>query len=156
MARLNALIAASLLLIASAAPRVAAAPAPAGASVQGNVWTARNAPIPHARVRLRNADTGRVAGTAQANEDGRFMFGNVEPGVYFVELVNETGAVLAVGSRFSIGAGETLATFVRLSNSPYAWLTGFFGNAAAAVTSGAASQGITAISATARPVSAGR
>ena len=47
-------------------------------------------------------------------------------------------------TRSSIAPGETVATFVRLGTK-VPWFPGFFGNAASAVASTAASQGITAI-----------
>jgi len=156
MVRLNALIAACVLLIAGSALRVAAGPAPARTtSIQGNAWTATSAPIPHARVRLRNVTSSRIAAVAQANEAGQFTFANIEPGIYLVELVNENAAVLAVGHVFTIAQGETVATFVRLGTR-VPWFSGFFGNAAAAVASSAASQGITALAPIGRPASAGR
>ena len=156
MVRLNALIAAFVLLIAGSAPGVAGMAVPArAASVRGNAWTAQNAAVPHARLRLRNIDTGRVSAVTQANEHGLFAFGNVEPGTYVVELVNPAGSVLAVGQSFTITAGENIATFVRLPAAG-SWYSGFFGNAAAAVASSAASQGITALAPAGRPASAGR
>ena len=156
MVRLNALIAAFVLLIAGSALRVAGAPAAArGSSITGNAWTADNTPIPHARLRLRNVDSGKINGVAQANESGQFTFSNIEPGIYLVELVNDRAAVLAVSHVFNIAAGETVATFVRLGTR-VPWFSGFFGNAAAAVASSAASQGITALAPTGRPASAGR
>ena len=45
---------------------------------------------------------------------------------------------------FVIASGETVATFVRLGTK-VPWFNGFFQNAASAVASTAASQGITAI-----------
>jgi hypothetical protein len=156
MVRLNALIAACALLIAGSAARVAAGPAPARiATVQGNAWTALNIAVPHARLRLRDVESGKVAALAQANEAGLFAFGNVAPGTYVVELVDSRGSVLAVGQRFSVAGGATVATFVRLPAAS-SWFSGFFGNAAAAVASSAASQGITALVPVGRPASAGR
>jgi hypothetical protein len=156
MVRLNALIAAFVLLIAGAAARVAGAPAPARVTaIQGIAWTATNAPIPHAKLRLRNVSIGKIDAVTEANDAGQFTFANIEPGVYVVELVNETGTVLAVGHAFTIAPGETVATFVRLGTR-VPWFSGFFGNAAAAVASSAASQGITALAPVGRPASAGR
>jgi hypothetical protein len=156
MVRLNALIAASALLIAGTAARVAATPAPARtASIQGNAWTALNTAVPHARLRLRDVETGKVAALTQANEAGLFAFGSVAPGIYVVELVDPRGSVLAVGQRFTVATGQTVATFVRLPAAS-SWFSGFFGNAAAAVASSAASQGITALVPVGRPASAGR
>jgi hypothetical protein len=157
MVRLNALIAAFVLLIAGSVLRasVAAVPARAAASIRGNAWTAHNTAIPHAKLRLRDVANGRIVAVTQANEEGLFAFGNVEPGSYAVELVNGSGSVLAIGHLFSVASGETVATFVRLG-APSSWFSGFFTNAAAAVASSAASQGITALAPVGRPASAGR
>ena len=156
MARLNALIAAFLLLIAASAIRAGAAPAAARAtSIQGNAWTATNAPIAGARLRLRNVSSGRIQAATIANEAGQFMFVNIEPGTYLVELVNESASVLAVSHVFTIAADETVATFVRLGTRAPG-LLGLFENAAVAVTSGAASLGIGALAPVSRPASAGR
>jgi hypothetical protein len=113
-------------------------------SIIGTAWQADNTPIPHARVQLRNTLTGRMAAHAVANERGQFSFHNVETGSYLIELVSETGKLLAVGHGFTIGPGETVATFVRLGTR-VPWFTGFFSNAAAAVASSAAAAGVTAL-----------
>ena len=158
MVRLNALIAAFMLLVAAAVLRAGADPAPGSSratSIRGNAWTADNAPIPLARLRLRNVVTGKIEAVALANEAGQFTFANVEGGTYLVELVNDAAAVLALGHAFSIAPGETVATFVRLGTKG-PWFAGFFGNAAAAVASSAASQGITALAPIVRPASSGR
>jgi hypothetical protein len=156
MARLHALIAACVLLTAASAIRAGAAPAAARATlIQGNAWTAENAPIPAARLRLRNVASGKIQGATTANEAGQFTFANVEPGTYLVELVNQSASVLAVSHVFTVAADETVATFVRLGTRPPG-LLGLFTNAAAAVTSGAASLGIGALAPISRPASAGR
>jgi hypothetical protein len=155
MVRLNALIAAFVLLIAGVSLRAAPTPALATASIQGEAWTAHNTALPHAKLRLRNVDSGNVDGAAQANEAGRFAFGNVKPGSYVVELVDSSGAVLAVSQRIVIASGQNVATIVRLP-ARGSFFSGFFGNAAAAAASGAASLGITALAPVGRPASAGR
>ncbi len=161
-------------LIAAAAPRTdpparrhadAAPPAKAdatsaaarrGTSILGAAWYADNSPIPNARLRLRNLQTGRVEATTVGGEDGRFTFASVESGSYLVELVSESGGVLALGQPFTIAPGETVATFVRL-RVKVPWYAEFFSSAGAAAVSAAALAGITAIAPEAvRPVSAQR
>lgn len=157
-----ALVACALALAAPVSatddPKGTAAPARAArsTSIIGSAWQADNTPIPYARVRLRSTLTGRLAGHAVANESGQFSFHNVDTGSYLIELVSETGKVLAVGHAFTIGPGETLATFVRLGTR-VPWFTGFFSNAAAAVASSAAAAGVMAVAPdTMRPVSSTR
>ena len=156
MVRLPALFAAAVLLHAAAMVH-AGAPVSTGraTAILGQVWTSESRPIPGARVRLRNLGSGKIEAATLANEAGQFTFANIEGGSYLVELINDTASVLAVGQVFSIAPGETVATFVRLGTR-VPWFTGFFGNAAAAVASSAASQGITALAPIVRPASSGR
>lgn len=119
-------------------------PAATSASIIGSVWRDGNVAVPGARVRLRNYATGRLADTTQANDVGRFVFRNLEGGHYLLEVVNETGKVLAIGQPLAVGPGVTVATFLRLgSRKP--WFAGFFQNVAAASVSTASSLGVTAI-----------
>jgi hypothetical protein len=125
-------------------------------SILGGAWNADNSPIPHARLRLRNVLTGRIEASAVANEKGEFAFTGVEGGSYVIELVSEGGKVLTLGQTFTVAAGETVATFVRLGTTAR-WFDGFFKSAAAAASSTAASAGVTAIAPDEmRPVSAQR
>lgn len=121
-------------------------------AILGAAWTADNQPIKQANLRLRNVVTGKVQAVAIANDAGQFAFENVPGGSYVVELLNESGRVEVVGDVFTIANGETVATFVR-TGTRVPWFTGFFNNTIAAVSSAAASQGVTAIAPLARPVS---
>lgn len=113
-------------------------------SISGVAWQADNSAIPAARLRLRDVVTGKVAAVAVANEAGRFTFTGIEGGSYLIELVSDTGKILAVGHTFSVAPGESVATFVRLA-AKAPWINGFFSNAASAIASTAASAGVTAI-----------
>ena len=151
-----ATLAAAVLLLApaSAAARSdkRASALPRATAVMGAAWTVNNQPIPAARVQLRNVVTGKIAGTAVADDAGRFTFSNIEGGSYVVELVGANGKILTVGHPFVIAAGETVATFVRLA-AQAPWYAGFFSNAAAAASSTAASYGITAMAPVQLPIS---
>src|SRR5262245_50689861 len=57
------------------------------ATIRGVALTARDNPLADARVRLRNARTGRIAGMKITDQAGLFEFASVEPGSYIVELV---------------------------------------------------------------------
>ena len=119
-------------------------------SIQGVAWRADNTPIALAKVRLRNVVTGRLQNGVLADAEGRFVFREIRPGAYLVELADDEGHVLAVSHTFSVAAGETVATFVRLPPK-VRWFQGFFSNAAALVAAAAASTGITAIAPEAVP-----
>lgn len=113
-------------------------------SVLGVAWTVDNTPIPDARVQLRNLVSGKVEAKAVADDAGQFIFSPIEGGTYVVELLGDNDKILTVGHAFVIAPSETVATFVRLGTK-VPWFHGFFSNAASAVASTAASQGITAI-----------
>jgi hypothetical protein len=123
--------------------REAAAVTRPATRIVGTVWTAENTPIAMARLRLRNATTGRIEATVVANDAGQFVIPGIEGGPFVVEYLSSDDRVLAVGNAFIVAPGETVATFIRLgANKP--WYVGFFSNAATAVVSGAAATGITA------------
>jgi hypothetical protein len=125
--------------------RVGAAAGSSGmTSVLGAAWKVDNSPIPGARVQLRNLVSAKVEARAVADLSGQFTFSRIEGGTYVVELLGDNGKTVTVGHAFVIAPGETVATFVRLGTK-VPWFNGFFGNAASAVASTAASQGITAI-----------
>jgi hypothetical protein len=121
-------------------------------AVLGSAWTADNAPIRQANIRLRNVVSGKVQALTVGNDAGQFAFDNVPGGSYVVELLNDAGRVEVVGHVFTIAPGETVATFVR-TGTKVPWFTGFFNNTMSVVSSTAASAGVTAIAPTARPVS---
>jgi hypothetical protein len=121
-------------------------------TIRGNAWASDNTPIKEAKLRLRNAATGKAVATTVADDAGRFAFTNVETGSYVVEIVTDSGKILAVGHSFTIASGETIGTFVRLgARAP--WFSGFFANTASAAASSASSQGITALAPVARAAS---
>lgn len=125
-------------------PAVGGAVGARATSVMGAAWKSDNSPIPAAKVRLRNVLTGRIEATTVANDLGQFSFNEIDGGSYVIELVSDSGKILAIGHTFTVAPGETVATFVRLAlKAP--WFNGFFGNAASAVASVAASAGVTAV-----------
>jgi hypothetical protein len=121
-------------------------------TILGAAWHADNTPIPGARLRLRNLHSGRLIAHTVANDSGRFVFDSIEGGSYVIELVSESGKVLATGQSFAVAPGETIATFVRLA-SRGSWFTEFLSNAAAAAITTASSLGVTAVGNDARDVS---
>jgi hypothetical protein len=113
-------------------------------SIRGAASRGDNAPIPHAKLRLRDVSSGKIRAMTIANDMGQFVFSNVESGAYIVELISETGKILTIGQTVNVRAGETVATFVRLG-AKVPWFSGFFGNAATSVALAAASTGLTAV-----------
>lgn len=139
----------SLALVGSlcmpAVPTRAQSPGPAGSAIEGRAWRGNQSPIPQASLRLRNIVSGTIQATTIADHAGRFVFTNVPPAMYLVELVSEEAKVLAVSATFTAAAGKTVTTFVRLG-ARVAWFDGLFGNAALVVTAAATMAGVGAIS----------
>lgn len=119
--------------------------------IMGYLWTAQNGAIPDATVQIRNTVTNSIEGLVKTDPAGQFVFQNVNPGEYMIEYVTDSTkhTLLALGHPFTVSPGETVATFVRLSNGLPMLLPNELGNltsnvASQAVTS-AASQGVTAV-----------
>ena len=117
-------------------------------SVMGFAWSAGNDPLPDVEVQLRNLLSGTVEARSRTSDAGEFLFSDIEGGTYVVELVNESGKVVALGAPFTVAPGETIATFVRLA-LPAPWFTNVMSNTAAATVSTAAGIGIAAVEPTA-------
>jgi hypothetical protein len=93
-------------------PGVSFAAGPRGTGMPGQVaGTARSeagAPIANGTVRLRNTGTGQVAATTTTAADGEYTFKNVPAGTYVVELVDNTGAVIAASMPVSLTGTESV------------------------------------------------
>ena len=128
----------------------------AATSVHGSAWHANNTPVPNAPLRLRDVVTGKILATTVASDTGNFAFTGIADGTYLVEMISDSGKVLAVSHTFTVAPGETVATFVRLA-AKVPWFKGLFENAARTVSVGAAAAGVTAIAPSrATPISASR
>lgn len=79
----------------------------------GFARTSLNAPIPYARVLLRNIRSGQVSGMTTADERGRFSFLDLDANAYVVELLAADGAVVAASPMVSLSRGEVRQTEVR-------------------------------------------
>jgi hypothetical protein len=121
-------------------------------SIVGTAWKSDNSPVSNGLLRLRDVTSGQILRGTEADAMGRFGFDEVPPGSYLVELVDQNGGIKAAGQMFSIGPGETIATFVRLGGNDR-WFNGFFTNAAAAALVAAGSLGVTAIGDGVQPAS---
>jgi hypothetical protein len=136
-------LAISLLVCTVVCGRLSARPVDNGI-VRGVVWNGDNSPIAKAKVRLRNLDTGRIVAASETSTDGQFIFGAVAKGSYLVELVSDTGKVLAVGPAFRVEPEQTVSTVVRLPTRR-SWYAGMFSNTAAVAIAAASAVGLTAV-----------
>ena len=83
--------------------------------VVGIAVDAHRVPVAGARLRLRDLNTGEILAFADANEDGEFVFPDVEPGSYVVEMILGDRSVVAVSNAGTIVRTETLQTVVQVA-----------------------------------------
>ena len=80
----------------------------------GTVIDIRQVPVAHAKLRLRNLNTGRIEQEAESDDQGNYEFAVVEPGSYVVEMVLVDGTVVALSNAGALARYETLQTVVQL------------------------------------------
>jgi hypothetical protein len=114
------------------------------AIIVGSVVDGNDKPVPAARLRLRDATSGRIAMPAISDQNGQFRFGGVPRGSYLIECVDSGDDVRGLSQTFSVAPAETLSTIVRLT-ARRPWYSGFFSNSAVAAVSSAAALGVTAV-----------
>lgn len=83
----------------------------------GFARTSLNAPIPYARVVLRNIVTGEIVARAMANDQGRFLFLDLDANAYVVELLGPDGSVIAISPLVTLGRGDLRQTEIRAAAS---------------------------------------
>ena len=87
-------------------------------ALTGNALTSLNAPIPYARIVLRNIQTGEVLAHTTANAEGEFSFLDLDPNVYIVELIGGDGAVLGTSTLVAgMTRGERRNVQVRVASA---------------------------------------
>lgn len=79
-----------------------------GMEIIGRARTTMNESVPYANLVLRNQETGAVEGRARADESGRFVFKNLRPGKYVIELIDKNGRVASAAP--AVPSGQTNAT----------------------------------------------
>ncbi|HEX7140432.1 MAG TPA: carboxypeptidase-like regulatory domain-containing protein [Vicinamibacterales bacterium] len=125
------------------------------ATIRGTTLTGTGNPLAEARVRLRNARSGRIVGTAISDHVGVFEFHSVEPGSYIVELVTSRDDVLAASDILHPNGGDVVSCIVKLPYQipPAGGVLGHVNAAAIAVTAAAAAAGLLATQVTGQDVS---
>lgn len=118
--------------------------------IMGYLWTSQNGAITEATVQIRDTVTGAITDVMKTGANGEFIFQNVTPGEYVIEYISDSAKkVLTIGNPFTVSPGETVATFVRLSNGATMLLpnelSALSGNVAGQAVTSAASEGVTSI-----------
>ncbi|HUK33486.1 MAG TPA: prealbumin-like fold domain-containing protein [Vicinamibacterales bacterium] len=156
------LIAASFLILATSSFAQTAPAAPPKllpgthvsvmSTIKGNAVNSANSPLPDSVVRLRDARSGRIVETVTTDKQGTFVFHNVDPGTYVVELMNSgNNTVLAASPIVYVGSGDTASALVKL---PFRLPTyaGALGTSSTASTVSSAIQAIVAAAAASNTV----
>jgi hypothetical protein len=85
--------------------------------ILGEARTTLNAPVPFARIVLRDPVTGRIEARAVADDQGQFTFLDILPSGYVIELIGPNDSVFATSDVVTVGLGELRQAVVRLSDS---------------------------------------
>ena len=141
LARRADLLAARVDLGGGAAPMLATA----AVRVVGFAWKGDDTPVEYPMLRIRNLQDGLVAARTTGSALGEFRFDQLSGGSYLLELVDSKGGLLAVGQPLVLLPGETVGTFIRLSDSAVANEAQLFGGSAPALVQTAAAADVTAI-----------
>ena len=86
-------------------------------NVTGTARGANTQALPKAMIQIRSTKTGDLFGTTVTNETGEFFFSNVPDGDYVVEVVDESGKILGIGTPFSVAGNTAVSTSVTASAS---------------------------------------
>ena len=114
------------------------------AMIHGTALDANGAPLPNVTVRLRNLSSGEIEKVLTVDRTGEFTFA-IHPEVpYIVEIADQAGQILAVGTVVSAQAGEVAGTTVSLAGKLPASI-GLLGSTAGSVIAAASGAGVTAL-----------
>lgn len=96
-------------LVAAAVPILVGASGPAAASggIQVEARDAQHRPASNLTVQIRNVSTGQLAATGTTNAAGQFVFVDLTPATYVVEVVNAAGKIAAATAPVAVTAGRT-------------------------------------------------
>ena len=118
----------------------ASAPVPGTAEVRvvGFAWNGDDAPVEYPVLRIRDLQDGQVVGRTTGTALGQFRFDGLTGGAYLIELLDIESRVLVVGQPLVVLPGETVATFIRLSDAVVTDASELFGGSAPTVVQTAA------------------
>jgi hypothetical protein len=94
---------------------------------------------------VRSLENGIIVAQAEVDARGEFNVPRIEPGLYAVELVDESGAVLTSSPSFSVGTGEIVQLTPVVSQRTDAGLSALLRSGTAGALYAAASVGVLAV-----------
>ena len=120
-----------------------AAAAQGTATLAGTARSSSGQPIENCTVQLRDVLTGQLVGTTKCDRAGAFVFTNLNPGSYVVEVVNAQGVVIGTSAVSAVAAGATVAISVTAATAAAVTAGGI--STALIVTTLAAAAGVAAV-----------
>ncbi len=86
----------------------------AGTRIVGSVIDIQQTPVAKVKVRLRNMTTGEVVAETESDDKGEYVFPELEPGMYVVEMFIDNRYIVALSNAGSVARFETLQTVIQL------------------------------------------
>jgi len=127
-----------------------------GSTIHGNAMSPIDRGLSFVTVRLRDVRFGRIVDLTKTDNSGMFMFGDVEPSSYVVELMgNDQKTTLAASQILNVNSGEAVSVIVKLPFrvSQFSKVIGQTKASALTVLSAAAASGVLAAVVTGQPIS---
>ena len=144
MRRIVVLVLALTFALQSASTLAFAAAAQGTATLAGTARSSNGQPIQNCTVQLRDVLTGQLVGTTKCDRAGAFVFTNLNPGNYVVEVVNSEGDVIGASAVSTVAPAATVAISVTAATAAAA-TTGSGISTALIVTTLAAAAGVAAV-----------
>jgi hypothetical protein len=82
--------------------------------VAGTILDLRRAPVPRARIQLRDLSNGLVVQEGLSDDAGDYHFTVTVAGTYVVEMVDDVGKVIGLSSAGPLGQFQTMAAMIQL------------------------------------------
>jgi hypothetical protein len=84
-----------LIILVNLVSNVSAAGRVEAGTIKGIAVTALRQPLPDYFLRLRSLDTARLVKVARTNASGAYEFANVEPGTYYIEVLDRANKIIS-------------------------------------------------------------
>jgi carboxypeptidase family protein len=156
---MNRVLAFALVVSMAGTPSVfaaGAAQAPANSSMSGSVKNSSGRSIANATVRLRDLETGQLAGTTTSDAAGQFSFPGLAAGSFTVEIVNASGEIIGSSAPIAVAPGAAISgVVVSTTESSKKKGGAFFTSTAGLIAIAASGAAVAGVTAATRPTASG-
>jgi hypothetical protein len=132
-----------------------AAQAPANSSMSGSVRNPSGRSIANATVRLRDLQTGQLAGTTTSDAAGQFSFPGLAAGSFTVEIVNASGEIIGSSAPISVEPGQAITGVVVSTTESKKKGGAFFTSTAGLIAIAASGAAVAGVTVATRPTASG-